>query len=65
MKLLRLGLEWLLAGGVVYSIGAIIFATDRPTLVPGRFVAHDLWHVLVLAGSGCHFVVIFRFVALP
>lgn len=56
------GLAWLLAGGVVYSVGAVIFATNRPNLWPGRFVAHDLWHVLVLAGSACHFIMIFRFV---
>ena len=56
------GVQWLLAGGIVYSIGAVIFALDRPHLWPGRFVAHDLWHVLVLLGSACHFVMIFRFV---
>ena len=49
------GIEWLIAGGIIYSIGAVIFATNRPNLWPGRFMAHDLWHLLVLAGSGCHF----------
>ena len=57
------GIAWLLLGGVVYSAGAVVFATDRPHLLPGRFAAHDLWHVLVLLGSACHFIVIFRFVA--
>lgn len=56
-------LGWLLIGGAIYSVGAIIFATDHPHLWPGRFVAHDLWHLLVLAGSACHFFVIYRFVA--
>jgi hemolysin III len=50
-------LAWLLAGGVIYSIGTIVYATDRPHLWPGRFSAHDLWHVFVLGGSACHFVV--------
>ena len=58
------GIEWLIAGGIIYSIGAVIFATNRPNLWPGRFMAHDLWHLLVLAGSGCHFFLIFKFVAL-
>ena len=58
------GIEWLIAGGMIYSVGAIIFATNRPHLWPGRFMAHDLWHLLVLAGSGCHFFMIFRFVAI-
>ena len=52
---------WLVAGGIVYSIGAIIFITDRPNLWPGRFVAHDLWHVLVLIASTCHFMVMLNF----
>ena len=54
---------WLVAGGVIYTVGAVVFLTDRPHLWPGRFAAHDLWHCMVLAGSGCHFVVILNFVA--
>ena len=46
---------WLIAGGIVYSMGAAIFALDRPHLWPGKFSAHDLWHVFVLGGSACHF----------
>jgi hemolysin III len=56
------GIQWLLAGGAIYSVGAVIFATNRPHLWPGRFMAHDLWHLLVMAGSACHFFMIFRFV---
>jgi hemolysin III len=54
---------WLVAGGVVYSVGAVVFITDRPHLWPGRFMAHDLWHVMVLLGSACHFIVMLDFVA--
>ncbi|MEJ5298945.1 MAG: hemolysin III family protein [Armatimonadota bacterium] len=54
---------WLVAGGVVYSVGALIFALDRPHLWPGRFSAHDLWHVFVLGGSICHFVVVLQSVS--
>jgi hemolysin III len=57
------GLVWLLAGGFFYSVGAVIFVTDRPHLWVGRFHAHDLWHCLVLAGSACHFIVMARYVA--
>lgn len=57
------GFLWLLAGGIAYSVGAAVFATDKPHLWPGKFSAHDLWHVFVLAGSACHFVVMLRFVA--
>ena len=57
------GLYWLIAGGVVYSIGTLIFAIDKPHLWPGKFSAHDLWHLFVLGGSACHFVVMACFVA--
>ena len=57
------GVQWLVAGGVIYSIGTVIFAIDKPHLWPGKFSAHDLWHLFVLGGSVCHFVVMARFVA--
>lgn len=56
-------MNWLVAGGVVYTVGTIIFALERPRLWPGVFSAHELWHLFVLGGSACHFVLIFRFVA--
>jgi hemolysin III len=48
-------LAWLAGGGMAYSVGTVILASDRPHLWPGRFSAHDLWHLFVLAGSACHF----------
>jgi hemolysin III len=48
----------LIAGGAVYTIGAAVFLTQRPRLWPGRFGSHDLWHVLVLLGSGLHFATV-------
>lgn len=56
-------LQWLIAGGLAYSAGAVILAIDRPHLWPGKFSAHDLWHLFVLAGSSCHFVMMLRFIA--
>lgn len=55
-------LHWLFAGGAFYTGGLAILALDRPHLWPGRFSAHDLWHVCVLAGSACHFVLIYLYV---
>jgi hemolysin III len=49
------GLAWLVAGGLAYTAGAIIFARERPDPWPGRFGYHEIWHLLVLVGSGCHF----------
>jgi hemolysin III len=52
------GLAWLAAGGVAYTIGAVIFASRRPDPFPERFGHHGLWHLLVLAGSACHYAFI-------
>ena len=49
------GLLWLVAGGMAYTIGAVIYARTRPDPFPGRFGHHEIWHLLVLAGSGCHY----------
>jgi hemolysin III len=57
------GFQWLVAGGIVYSVGAVVCLTGRPRLWPGAFGAHELWHLFVLGGSVCHFVMMFRFVA--
>jgi hemolysin III len=56
-------LGWLVAGGLVYTAGSIVFALERPRLWPGVFSAHELWHLFVLGGSACHFVLMVRFVA--
>jgi hemolysin III len=53
------GLAWLIAGGLAYTIGAVIYARQRPDPFPGRFGHHEIWHLLVLAGSGCHFAFMF------
>ncbi len=57
-------LGWLLAGGLFYSIGAVVYATKRPDPWPNVFGYHELWHLFVLAGSVCHYVLMLRFIAL-
>jgi hemolysin III len=54
---------WLVVGGVLYTVGAVVYAANRPHLWPGRFSAHDLWHLFVLGGSGCHFAMMVRLAA--
>jgi hemolysin III len=49
------GVGWLVAGGVAYTVGAVIYTRQRPDPFPGRFGHHEIWHLLVLAGSACHF----------
>jgi hemolysin III len=59
------GLAWLVAGGIVYSLGAVVFAMDKPHLWPGRFSAHDLWHFFVLTGSSLHVAFVLQYILLP
>lgn len=42
------------AGGVVYSIGFVVFIVERPNPVPGVFGFHELWHVLVVVAAALH-----------
>jgi hemolysin III len=49
------GLMWLVAGGIAYTVGAVIYSRRRPDPFPGVFGHHEIWHVLVLIGSACHF----------
>lgn len=51
----------LFAGGIIYTIGAAIFVSEKPVLWRGVFGAHELWHTLVLAASICHFLLINNF----
>jgi hemolysin III len=45
-------------GGLLYTIGAIIFATRRPDPSPAVFGYHEVWHSMVIGGSACHFVAV-------
>lgn len=48
----------LVAGGVLYSLGALVFATRRPDPVPHVFGYHEVFHALTLAAAACHAVAI-------
>ncbi len=56
------GLAWLAVGGLFYSVGAVIYATRKPDLMPKVFGYHELWHLFVLAGSASHFVMMLLYV---
>ena len=61
----RAGFDWLLAGGIIYTIGGVIYALKVP-LFDSRhknFGSHEIFHIFVMLGSACHFVVMYFFVA--
>lgn len=51
-----------MAGGVLYTAGAVIYALKRPDPAPTVFGYHEIFHVLVVAAAAAHFAVIAFFV---
>ncbi|TME71507.1 MAG: hemolysin III family protein [Chloroflexi bacterium] len=56
------GMMWLVTGGVLYTLGAVIYAVQWPNPVAEVFGFHEVFHVFVLAGSITHFVFMMRYV---
>ncbi len=52
---------WLLAGGVFYTTGAVLYALKWPGKHAPRFGFHEYFHVLVLLGSASHFIMMFQY----
>lgn len=50
-------LAWLVAGGLLYTIGSGIFMLERPNPRPGVFGFHEIWHLMVVLASICHYTV--------
>lgn len=48
----------LLTGGVVYTIGAVVYATKRPNPYPSTFGFHEIFHACTLVAAACHYIAI-------
>lgn len=53
---------WLLAGGLLYTVGGILYAVKWPGRNNPRFGCHEIFHVFILLGSVCHYILMFRYV---
>lgn len=53
-----LAVALLVAGGVVYTVGAVGFGRRWPTLWPATFSYHEVWHACTVAAAGLHFAAI-------
>jgi len=51
-------LALLVAGGVTYTLGAVVYATKHPDPKPDVFGFHEIWHLFVLGGSTLHFAAV-------
>lgn len=55
---------WLLAGGIIYTVGGIIYALKLPIFNAkhSAFGSHEIFHLFVMGGSFCHFVFMYQYV---
>ncbi|MFR0799661.1 hemolysin III family protein [Suilimivivens sp.] len=56
---------WLLAGGIIYTIGGVIYALKLPLFNSRHtfFGSHEIFHLFVMGGSLCHFIFMYHYVA--
>lgn len=56
---------WLLAGGIIYTIGGVIYALKLPLFNAQHkyFGSHEIFHLFVMGGSICHFIFMYAYVA--
>lgn len=51
-------IAWLVAGGVLYSVGAVIYVTKAFNFLPNVFGFHEVWHLFVMLAAASHYVAI-------
>ena len=56
-------LIWLSVGGILYTLGAVVYATKILDFVPGKFGFHEVWHIFVILGALAQFLAVILYVA--
>ncbi len=54
------GFFWLLAGGLLYTVGGVLYAVKWPGRNNPRFGCHEIFHVFIVLGSVCHFMMMYQ-----
>jgi hemolysin III len=54
---------WLVAGGLFFTIGAVIYISKKMDFLPGIFGFHEVWHIFVILGCLSHFIMVAGFIA--
>lgn len=54
------GMFWLLLGGILYTVGGVLYAVKWPGRDNPRFGCHEAFHLFILAGSVCHFFLMYQ-----
>lgn len=57
------GILWLISGGLLYTVGGVIYGLKKPNIDKPWFGFHELFHLFVLAGTFCHFMMMYLYVA--
>ncbi len=57
----KAGFFWLLLGGVVYTIGGVLYALKPKCLEGKAFGIHEIFHVFVMGGSLCHYIFMYGY----
>ena len=59
------GFLWLLSGGLIYTVGGVIYALKLPIFNSKHagFGSHEIFHLFCIAGSACHFIFMYLYVA--
>ena len=58
------GFFWLLTGGLLYTVGGVLYAVKWPGRDNPRFGCHEIFHLFILLGSICHFFMMYQVVCL-
>jgi hemolysin III len=54
---------FLVLGGLAFTFGAIVYITKMMNFFPGVFGFHEVWHIFVIVGCLCHFILMALYVA--
>jgi hemolysin III len=60
------GFSWLLAGGIIYTVGGVIYALKLPIFNNKHkyFGSHEIFHLFVMGGSVCHFILMYQYITI-
>lgn len=56
-----MGFFWLLLGGIVYTVGGVLYALKPKGLIGKTFGIHEIFHVFVMGGSLCHYIFMYGY----
>ena len=55
-------LFWLIFGGVMYTVGGVIYALKKKQIRIGAFGNHEIFHLFIMLGTLCHFICVFKYI---